>query len=103
MELIKQIKQAEAQAQRIIEEAKVLAAEEAEKARRNRLKILEKAQVERKKAIEAAIAAAQSEGLAEVEELNAAAEKKRKQLSEKANSKMAGAVARVMDYLIRTA
>jgi V/A-type H+-transporting ATPase subunit G/H len=101
MELIKQIKQAEAEAQRIIEEAKAQAADEAEKGRRNRQKILEKAQVERKKAIEAAIAAAQSEGLAEVEELNAAAEKKRKQLSEKANSKMGGAVARVTDYLIK--
>jgi len=99
MELLKKIKQAEAQAQEIIEQAKADALTQSQKKRDNRLKSLEKAEKERKKAIEAAVAAAHSDGLAEIENLKAQAEKDRHKLREKANDKMATAVAKVMDYL----
>jgi len=53
----------------------------------------------RKKAIEAAVGEAQSQGLKEAEQLKARAENDRRQLRDKANAKMAPAVAKVMDYL----
>jgi len=99
MELIKKIKQAEAKAQDVIEQAKADAAQQAEKGRTSRLKASEEAEQQREKAVEAAVAAAQTEGLAEVENLKAQAENDRQQLRDKANTKMPAAVAKVMDYL----
>ena len=99
MELIKQIKEAETQAQKIIEQAKTDAANRAEEAQKGRIQTLEQARHERKKSIEVAVAAAQSQGLAEIEKLKAQAEKNRQQLRDKAQNKMAGAVTKVMDYL----
>ena len=99
MELIKKIKQTETQAQQIIEQAKADAAGQAEKMREKQHHILEQAERERKKTIEAAVAEAQSQGLKEVEQLKAQAEKDRRKLCDKANAKMAGAIAKVMDYL----
>lgn len=99
MELIKRIKQAEAQAQEIIEHAKAQAAKQAEQGRQNRLQALANAEHERKNAAEAAVADAQSKGLAEIENLKAQAEKTKQQLRDKANAKMPGAIAKVMDYL----
>jgi V/A-type H+-transporting ATPase subunit G/H len=99
MELIKKIKQAEAQAQQIIEQAKADAVTRREKMRENQGKALEDIERERKKAIEAAVAKADAEGLDEVKKLKDEAEKKRKKLHQKANDKMAGAVAKVMEYL----
>ncbi len=52
-----------------------------------------------KKATEAAVAAAQSQASAEVENLKARAEKQRQQLRDKANTKMPSAAAKVMEYL----
>jgi len=99
MELIKKIKQAEQQAQEIIEQAKADAAKQAEKGRENRLAAVTEAERQRKKATEAAIAQARSQGLAEIENLKMQAEKQRQELHDKAGSKLAAAVARVMDYL----
>ena len=99
MELIKKIKQAEAQAQEIIEQAKAQAATQAEEAQHHRRQLLEQAEQQRKRATEAAVAAAQSQGRVEVENLKAQAEKSRQELRDKARSKMATAIARVMDYL----
>ena len=99
MELIKKIKQTEAQAQEIIEQAKAQAAGQTEQGRERRRQALAQAEQERKKAIEAAVAAAQSQGLAEIENLKAQAEKDRQQLHHKVNPKMAPAVAKAMDYL----
>jgi len=99
MELIKKIKQTEAQAQQIIEQARADAAGRAETMREDQHQALEQAERERKKAIEAAVATAQSQGLAEAEKLKAQAEKDRRKLRDKANAKMPAAVARVMDYL----
>jgi V/A-type H+-transporting ATPase subunit G/H len=99
MELIKKIKQAEAQAQEIIEQAKADAVKQSEEGRKNRLRLLAEAEQQRKKAIEAAVTAAQSQGLAEVEKLKAQAEKKQQLLREKTSGKMGPAVKKVMDYL----
>jgi V/A-type H+-transporting ATPase subunit G/H len=99
MELIKKIKQAEAQAQKIIEQAKAEAAGKAEEKQENRRRLLAEAEQQRKKAIEAAVAAAQSQGLAEIEKLKTQAGKKQQQLRDKAAGKMPPAVTKVMDYL----
>jgi V/A-type H+-transporting ATPase subunit G/H len=99
MELIKKIKQAETQAQEIIEQARAQAAEQAEKARQGRRRSLELAEQQRKQATESAVAAAHSQGLSEIENLKTQAEKDRLELRDKAGTKMAGAVAKVMDYL----
>ena len=99
MELIKKIKQAEAQAQEIIEQAKAEAAGQTEEGRKNRRRLLAEAEQQRKKAIEAAVAAAQSQGLAEIEKLKTQAEKKQQQLRDRVAGKMAPAVTKVMDHL----
>jgi len=99
MELIKKIKEAEAHAQQIIERAKADAAGQAEKGRENRHQILTQTERERKKAIETAVAQAESQGLAEVERLKTQAEKNRQQLREKIAGKMPSAIEKVMDYL----
>ena len=99
MELIKQIKQAEAKAQEIIDQARADAAAQAEQAGAGRLEALEKAEQERKKATDAAIAAGEAEGLAEVEKLKAQAEQDRRQLRDKANTRMPAAVTKVMEYI----
>jgi V/A-type H+-transporting ATPase subunit G/H len=99
MELIKKIKQAEAQAQTIIEQAKTDAARQAEQARENCAKALAEAEQQRKKAIDAAVAAAGSQSAADVKDLRSEAEKQRRQLHDKANRRIPAAVAKVMDYV----
>jgi len=99
MELIKRIKQAETQAQELIEKAKAQAAAQAEESRARRLETLTQAEHDRRKTIEAAVDAAQSQGLEEVGGLKTQAEKKRQQLRNKVANKMDPAVAKIMDYL----
>jgi V/A-type H+-transporting ATPase subunit G/H len=99
MELIKKIKQSEAQARQIIDQAKADAAKQAELGRQNRQQDLAKAEQQRTKAIEVAVATARSQATAEVENLKAKAENERQQLRDKANNKMPPAVAKVMEYL----
>jgi vacuolar-type H+-ATPase subunit H len=99
MELIKEIKKAEAQAQEIIEQARIKATEQAEKGRENRRQALAQAEQHRKKAIEAAITQAQVKGRAEVDGLKTQAEKQRQELHNKTGSKMTAMAAKVMDYL----
>ena len=99
MDLIKKIKQTEAQAQEIIEQARARVAEQAEKERRSRLETLELAEQDRKRATEAAVAAAHSYGLSEIEKLKAQAEEDRRKLNDEVAVKIAPAAAKVMDYL----
>ena len=99
MELIKKIKKAETQAQEIIEQARIEAAEQAEKGREVRRQALADAEQNRKKATEAAIAEAQAKGNVEVGKLKAQADKQRRELREKTGSRMATASAKVTDYL----
>jgi len=99
MELIKKIKQAEAEAQEIIKDAKAETAKQAEEGLDSRKELLAEAERERVKAIEAAIAEAKSQGLKEADGLKAQAEKDREKLRGEAGNKMASAVTKVMDYL----
>ena len=99
MELIKKIKQTEKQAQEIIDQAKAEVVKQAEKGRESRLEALEKAEQEREKVTEAAVAAAEAEGLAEVKNLKSQAEKDRQGLRDKVSSKMAKATTKVIDCL----
>jgi len=99
MELIRKIKQTEAQAQEIIKQAKADAAAQAEQGRENRLEVLAQAEQERKKAAEAAVAAAEKQGLAEIENLKTQAGTQRQQLRDKANGEIAKAAAKVVNYL----
>jgi len=99
MELIKKIKEAESQAQQIVEQAGIEAAKRAEKNRLHRLEVLAQVEQERKKAIESAVSAAQAQGAVEVKALKSQAEKTRKQLRSKVAGKMAAASAKIIDYL----
>lgn len=99
MELIKTIKHAEAQARQIIEQAKAEAVQRAERGRQDGLGAQAEAEDERKKAIEASVSAAQTQGLAEVEELKAQAGNDRQRLSDKAKTRIAAGAAKVTDYL----
>ncbi len=99
MELIKKIKQTENQAQEIIEKAKTEAVGRAEKDRENGQKVLVEAEQQRKKAKEASITAAQSQGRAEVERLKTQSENQRRELRDKVSGKMAAVAAKVVDYL----
>ena len=99
MELIKKIKEAEANAQQIVEQAKSEAGGLHAQGRAKHLEALEQAQQERQVAIEAAIAAAQSEGNEEIAHLKAQAEKNRLQLHHEAAGKMPAAAGKVTDYI----
>lgn len=99
MKLIKQIKEAEAQAGRIIEEAKAEAVQQAEQAKAAQRQALARAEQQRKEAIEKALAEATASALAEVENLKAQAEKDRHGLRRRADAKMSAAVEKIMDYL----
>lgn len=99
MELIKKIKEAEAQSQEIIDRAKADTVRLAEEGRKKRLAVLSDAEQQRKRAIQSALAAARSQGLAEAQKLKEQARKERQGLRQKAEGKIAAAAARVMDYL----
>ena len=99
MELIKQIKEAEAQAKEIIEQAKAEAVSIGEDARRRQSAAASAAQEERRQAIERAVAEGEAAGQSEVESLKGRAAEEKQQLQENAGAKIDGCVGRVMDYL----
>ena len=99
MELIKKIKEAETEAQEIIDHAKADAARAADEGRSKRLAALAEAEQQRKKTIESTVSAARSQGLAEAQKLKEQAAKQRQQLRQKTESKMSAAVTKVVSYL----
>jgi V/A-type H+-transporting ATPase subunit G/H len=99
MELIKKIKQAEAQAQEIIEIAKAESVKQAEKGKEARFAAMTQVEQQRKKTINNAVAEARSEAEAEVQNLKAQAQNQRRQLRDKSSNKIASAAAKVMEYL----
>ncbi len=99
MELIKQIKEAEAQAKEIVEQAKADAAAIAEDSRRRQSEQMDAAQEERKREIERAVAEAEAAGQGEVEGLKARAVEEKQQLQASAGGRIDQSVGRVMDYL----
>lgn len=99
MELIKKIKQTEAEARRIVEQAGRRSAELTEKGRARRADAVEQAAAERKRAIDEAVSLGQSQGRTEAEKLKAEAAGNSQQLRQKAQEKVPAAVAKVMEYL----
>jgi len=99
MELIKKIKQAEAQAQEIVEQAKAKVVADAEEARKKRAAAQAEAEQARRKAIDEAVAEARSQGQAEAVGLKVDAETQRDKLRQEASGKIDGAVDKVMNYL----
>ncbi len=99
MELIKQIKEAEAQAKGIVEQAKADAAAIAEDSRRRQAEQMNAAQEERKRAIERAVGEAEAAGQSEVEGLKSRAAEEKQQLQSSAGGRIYSCAGRVMDYL----
>ncbi len=99
MELIKQIKEAEAQAKGIIEQAKADAATIGEDSRARQAEQMNIAQEERKQAIERAVGQAEAAGQSEVESLKARAIEEKQQLQAGARARIDSCTGRVMDYL----
>ncbi len=99
MELIKQIKEAEAQAKGIVEQAKVDAAAIAEDSRARQAEQMNTAQEARKQAIERAVGKAEAGGQSEVEGLKSHAVEDKQQLQASAGARIDQCVGRVMDYL----
>jgi vacuolar-type H+-ATPase subunit H len=99
MELIKKIKEAEAQSQEIVEQAKAKAAADAEEARKKRAALQAEAEQARRKAIDAATAEAKSQGQAEAGGLKVDADSQRDRLREETGGKMGPAIDKVVNYL----
>ena len=99
MELIKQIKAAEAEAKVIVEQARTDAVSIGEQARKRQGEQMSIAQEERRKAIESSVGRAQEEGQGEVEGLKSKAGIDRQSLESSAGAKVDQCVGRVMDYL----
>jgi len=99
MELIKQIKEAEAQAKGIIEQAKLDATAIGEDSRARQAEQMNIAQEERKQAIERAVGEAEAAGQSEVEGLKAQAAEEKQQLQAGAGARIDSCARRVMDYL----
>jgi vacuolar-type H+-ATPase subunit H len=99
MELIKKIKDAEKQSSEIINAAKAGAAKQAEEFRKVKTGKLEQAQSARKKAIDQAIIAAETEGKKKVEKLHSEAKQQREHLKESVSPKIPPAVNKIMEHL----
>jgi len=99
MELIKQIKQAEAQAEQIIAQAKAEAVRQSQQAAERRMKALSEAEQKRKKTIADAVNTAHSQGIADVEAMKAQGSQTRQQLRDNIAGKIPGAVAKIVNYL----
>jgi len=99
MELIKKIKETEAQAQEIVEQARADAVAMSEEHRKKRGQTMEQAEHERKKAIDSSVAGAASQAQTEIKTLRAKAEQDRTGLRDKTRPAIAGAVTKVMDFL----
>ena len=99
MELIRRIKQAETQAQGIIEQAKADSARATEAARISHHKAIEQGEQNRMRAVESAVSAAESQAKVEVGRLKADAERKLKELRDKATGRKQSAVVKVVTHI----
>jgi len=96
MELIKKIKQAEAQAKEIVEQARAEAVKIADESAAARSKELDEADALRRKSIESAIADAEKAGQVEVETLQNTETEKKQALIDGARQKMDAAVSKIV-------
>lgn len=96
MELIKKIKEAEAQAKEIVEEARVEAGRIADESLAERNTKLEEADSDRRNAIETAVAEAQQSGQSEVEALESSEAEKKQTMIDSARQRMDAAVNKIV-------
>lgn len=99
MELIRQIKDAESGAKKLIEDAQKYAVETEEQAKKDRNDRLGEAQRQRKEAIIQAESQGEKEGIAEAEKLKKQSEQTCRQFEQKANAKMETAVKTVIEFI----
>lgn len=99
MELIKQIKEAESKAKKIVEDAQKNASEAVENAKQEGNRQLESAGRERKETIAQAQSQGEKAGLAEAEKLRKQSIQVRQQLEQKAMTRMETAVKTVIDFI----
>ncbi|MBN2138477.1 MAG: hypothetical protein JW720_11785 [Sedimentisphaerales bacterium] len=99
MELIKKIKQAEADARRIVEDAKAQAIKKADQAAKDTQARMQKAEQDRRDAIAAAVAGAADQGRKEVEAIKADADQKKARLQEDTKQKIERAIEKVVNYV----
>jgi vacuolar-type H+-ATPase subunit H len=102
LELIKNIKKAEADARDIVEKAKAHAIELVQQAKAKAAESLTTEQENRRKSIADAVSAAENTGHQEVDSLTTAAGEHIQQIENNARSKMPSAVAKVMEGLKRS-
>ena len=99
MELIKQIKDAEANAKQIVEQAKTEAVRIAEEARKGQDAKQKDAQDQRRDAVAASIVQAEQSGQSQVEELKQQGTQHVTQLKSQVGGKMDGCVDKVIQHL----
>lgn len=99
MELIKQIKEAEAQAKELVVQAKVDAAKLAEQAEIKQAKMRTEAETERKEAIGLAVVKGAEAGKAEIKDLKTHAQQQQQGMELHARARMDAATAKVMETL----
>ena len=97
MELIKQIRQAETDSKQIIAQARTESAQIIAKAAAEHSRKLEQADLDRNETIKKAVSQAKIEGLAEAQQLKARAEQSLEDLGNKANKRIASAVAKIVE------
>ena len=99
MELIKQIKQAEAQAKEIVEQARSATAKIAEQTREKQVQMLAAAEAERKEAIKSAVNRAEQTGAGEIESLKKQSAEQIGQVEQNAQAKLEGCAVKVLEHL----
>ena len=99
MELVKKIKEAEAQAEQIVAQANADAVKQAEGLKILQQQRLCEAEQQRKKITEEAISRAKSQGQKKAEELKAQADRQKNQLVKNSKDKLPQAIASVTDYI----
>jgi V/A-type H+-transporting ATPase subunit G/H len=99
MELIRQIKESETTAKKMVEDAQKNAAFSIDNAGRQRTERISQASQNRKQKIDNAQAEGQKQGTAEAQQLNAKSLQAKQQLEQKATTKMEAAVSTVIDFV----
>ena len=99
MELIKQIREAENKAKKLVEDAQKYASRAAENEKQNLSLQLEQAARQRKEAVAQAQTQGEKAGLAETEQLKKQSAQAGRQLQEKAMTRMDSAAKMVIDFI----
>lgn len=99
MELIRQIKDAESKAKKLIEDAQKYAAQTEEKTKKDRIDRLEEARRQRKETIEKSKEHGRGEGLKQAKEIMEKADRRLQQLKTDAAKRKESAADKIIDFL----